>query len=180
MSSYSTGNLKYYCYFPNECDKNKPFRSFPAIVSKNRNNKFIALGKGEKLNFKSFSESKQIDNSTDESMYDKWKRISVSGKHDDILSFLSSEECHLEKMKQMGHISRMYYLFNKQDSMKFWQKLIIYDDIIWSFDLKILFQFLSQQKYFRKQQLSPYFYISPDLCFKNNKIPCFEYYPLSV
>eukprot|EP01083_Nonionella_stella_P069901 186629_1 len=198
IPSYSTEKLDFRFYFPEYDDKDDAnrFYSFPIIVSKHRNNKIVSWTKAQKLHVVSSvrkqEESSQVQDSST-SVWNRWQKVSVCGDYDQILAFLSSQ-CNVCQMED--RLERIYYLFGRKDSMPFWQnvvellwnKKLFCDEIIWSFALKYktndkinlqsLFEYLSTEQWFVDTYLSPYFYISNDLCIKYDKLPYFEYIPL--
>ena len=64
------------------------------------------------------TETTTINKTETESIYNEWMKISVNGSYEDILSFLSSGKYNLRKMKQVGLLQRIYYLFNNKDSIQ--------------------------------------------------------------
>ena len=144
ISSYSTHKIKYYFYFPSPSTKDLSFHSFPIIVSKQRRDITIAWSKGEKLNVTSTNDIISRTQMGDhELIYNEWMKISANGNHENILSFLSSKKCNLARMKQLGLLQRICYLFNNKDSMEFWRNIIailddknFYDPDIYSYSLK--------------------------------------------
>eukprot|EP01083_Nonionella_stella_P069902 186637_1 len=204
IHSYSTDKLQFYFYFPEFVDKKDKDRlySFPIVVSKHRNNQIVSWTKAQKLNVVSSVHKHEVDASNaeedvmQESVWNRWKKVSVSGDYDQILAFLSSNECNLSKMAENNALQRIYYLFEKKDSMQFWQKVValcwnkklFYDDVMWSFalkyktndamNLKALFEYLCTKQRFMRQYLLPFFYIWTDVCVQCDKLPYFEYIPL--
>eukprot|EP01083_Nonionella_stella_P120626 361557_1 len=204
IHSYSTEKLQFYFYFPEFVDKRDKDRlySFPIVVSKHRNNQIVSWTKAQKLNVVSSVHKHEVDASNaeedvmQESVWNRWKKVSVSGDYDQILAFLSSNECNLSKMAENNALQRIYYLFEKKDSMQFWQKVValcwnkklFYDDVMWSFalkykandamNLKALFEYLCTKQRFMRQYLLPFFYIWTDVCVQCDKLPYFEYIPL--
>eukprot|EP01083_Nonionella_stella_P120625 361553_1 len=198
IPSYSTDKLDFHFYFPEFDDKDDAnrFYSFPIIVSKHRNNKIVSWTKAQPLNVVSSvrkHEESLHEEDSSTSVWNRWQKVSVCGDYDQILTFLSSQ-CNVCQMED--RLERIYYLFGRKDSMPFWQnvvellwnKKLFCDEIIWSFALKYktndkinlqsLFEYLSTEQWFVDTYLSPYFYISNDLCIKYDKLPYFEYIPL--
>eukprot|EP01084_Bolivina_argentea_P235029 395615_1 len=194
IPSYSTQKISYRFYFPYaSSDDNKKYYSFPIIISKYKNNKIIAWTKAQKLNVQFLGANKMEikEDKQEVSKWESWKKISVVGNYNDILSFLQKN--NIQRMIKMNLLSRIYYLFGKNDSVSFWESVIkllsskfIYDRFIWSYSLKYkssqqthiqsLFEFLMNTSC--KIYFAPFFYISNEINYKKRAIKYFEYFPL--
>merc|ERR1719295_1118028 len=95
ISSYSTQKIKFWCYFPSgPSGKLVDFYSFPIIVAQHRTNRIVSWTAAQKLMVKSGGagqqEQEQRVAAQSVSLWDEWRRLSVSGNYDEIYRFLSS------------------------------------------------------------------------------------------
>ena len=162
IGSYSTQKIKFWFYFP-ESPRSDDFHLYLMliVVAKHRSNRMVSWTAAQQLRVRAaVDEERGADDdgssSKSASLWAQWRRLSVSGKYDEIHSFLSSPRCNLWKMEETASLRRIYHLFARVDGMEetdslrrreailFWQNVVrllsstkqsFYDHVVWSYSL---------------------------------------------